>query len=169
MTQPLKSSVLNVRTDFSDNLGRVCDLSLAELLGYQRPRDIRHLVRQLFLGRLIETTPDNYRRGPGRPGRFYWLTYEQARRVIGRAGCTDVRGPTAALEAAFIGKHAPMVADTGSEAPLTQSTSVTPAIPTLSEIAGDELREWRAQSLELAGRQCELLARIVELLSEPAH
>lgn len=160
---------LQVRTEFGDQMPRVRDTDLAEYLGYGRVRDIRYLIRQLFLGRVIETTPDNYKRGPGRPARFFWLTFEQARRVVGRSGATDTRPALEALEEAFAGRHAPLATPTDS--PLTPSES------TVSDVGGTleaqrqkatEWRAWRETQIVKQDQTIELLSRIVELLQAPA-
>ena len=58
---------------------RIRDLDLADKLGYERPHDIRELIRRFdsLLGVIRTVRKTSGERG-GRPGVEFWLTEEQA-------------------------------------------------------------------------------------------
>jgi hypothetical protein len=71
----------------TDEEPRVRDLDLAERLGYERPRDVRDLIKRLVSdGKLGEvfcrTAPQN---GRGRPSTEFWLTEAQALKVTAKS------------------------------------------------------------------------------------
>lgn len=68
--------------DGPDGLPRVLDVALAERLGYERPRDIRQLIKRNLealeaLAGLHELAQTSGAKG-GRPATVYYLTHEQA-------------------------------------------------------------------------------------------
>lgn len=75
---------------FADGQPRVRDLELAEHLGYERPRKIRDLLRDLVAaGKLKDsevcTTAGQTSPLGGRPSTEYWLTEAQALKVVAKS------------------------------------------------------------------------------------
>lgn len=76
---------LTLRT-VSEDRPLVLDLSLAEKLGFERPRKIRELIKrwESELGEVCPTVGQTSEKG-GRPSTEYWLTEEQALFIVAKS------------------------------------------------------------------------------------
>ena len=94
---------LTLGMDFSDDQPRIFDLELGHRLGYERPRKIRDLIKDLVAGGHI--TVDDQRPGAGRGPRTagrHWLTEEEALFVTTQSGTDTARAITRQVVRAFV-------------------------------------------------------------------
>lgn len=89
---------------FPDGLPRIQDLELGRRLGYGRPRDIRHVVKELIASGHL--TLAELRGGAPRPvtsaSNEHWYTEEQALFITTQSGTPVARGITKQVIRAFI-------------------------------------------------------------------